>query len=171
MEQNINIEEILEIYGGSVESSIRYIERTFGVEHDIAAPMVQGCYNRIMKEQSSPLYDRIQRQKEREIREIEKELKKEKRAEKKEKRTEKKEKRAESWDKFFAWCEDYSSKANTVHCPKCRSTSISYDTKKLSVGRALVGDALAGPTGAIIGGLSSKKGYAVCLNCGKRWKI
>lgn len=58
-----------------------------------------------------------------------------------------------------------------VRCPKCHSTSISYDTKKLSFGRALVGDALAGPTGAILGGLSSKKGYAVCLNCGKRWKI
>lgn len=56
-------------------------------------------------------------------------------------------------------------------CPKCHSTSISYDTKKFSFGRALVGDALAGPTGAILGGLSSKKGYAVCLKCGKRWKI
>lgn len=56
-------------------------------------------------------------------------------------------------------------------CPRCGSTSLSYDTKKLSIGRALVGDAIAGAPGAILGGLSSKKGYAVCLNCGKRWKI
>ena len=56
-------------------------------------------------------------------------------------------------------------------CPRCRSTSISYDTKKLSIGRALVGDAIAGAPGAVLGGLSSKKGYAVCLNCGKRWKL
>lgn len=58
-----------------------------------------------------------------------------------------------------------------VHCPKCKSTSISYTGKELSVGRGVVGYGLAGPTGAILGGLSSKKGYAVCLKCGKRWKI
>lgn len=55
-------------------------------------------------------------------------------------------------------------------CPKCHSTSISYQNK-VSVGRAAVGGALAGPTGAVLGGLTGKKGYAVCLNCGKRWKI
>lgn len=60
---------------------------------------------------------------------------------------------------------------NMAKCPRCGSTSLSYDTKKLSVGRALVGDAIAGVPGAIMGGLSSKKGYAVCLNCGKRWKV
>lgn len=79
--------------------------------------------------------------------------------------------RIEKKEKFFDWCEEYSSKANTVRCPKCHSTSISYDTKKLSVGRAIVGNAVAGAPGAVLGGLSSKKGYAVCLNCGKRWKI
>lgn len=56
-------------------------------------------------------------------------------------------------------------------CPKCGSTSISYQNKKLSLGRAIVGDAVAGPAGAVLGGLSSKKGYAVCLKCGKQWKI
>lgn len=58
-----------------------------------------------------------------------------------------------------------------VKCPKCGSNSISYDTKRLSIGRALAGDVIAGTSGAILGGLSSKKGYAVCLKCGKRWKI
>lgn len=56
-------------------------------------------------------------------------------------------------------------------CPKCHSTSITFSTKKLSVGRALVGSAVAGSAGAVLGGLSSGKGYAVCLNCGKRWKV
>lgn len=60
---------------------------------------------------------------------------------------------------------------NVAKCPRCGSYSLSYDTKKFSFGRALVGDAIAGAPGAILGGLSSKKGYAVCLNCGKRWKI
>ncbi len=60
---------------------------------------------------------------------------------------------------------------NMAKCPRCGSTSLSYDTKKLSIGRALVGDVIAGAPGAIMGGLSSKKGYAVCLKCGKRWKI
>lgn len=63
------------------------------------------------------------------------------------------------------------SKDKTVRCPKCGSTSISYTNKKLSLGRAVVGDAVAGPAGAVLGGLSSKKGYAVCLKCGKQWKI
>lgn len=58
-----------------------------------------------------------------------------------------------------------------VRCPKCKSTSIQYTNKKLSLGRAIVGDVVAGPAGAVLGGLSSKKGYAVCLNCGKRWKV
>lgn len=69
-------------------------------------------------------------------------------------------------------------KDNVARCPKCKSTSISYDTKKLSVGRGVVGG-LIGSTvnpigtavGVTVGGLSSKKGYCVCLNCGKRWKI
>lgn len=56
-------------------------------------------------------------------------------------------------------------------CPKCHSTSITFSSKKLSIGRALVGGAVAGRTGAVLGGLSSGKGYAVCLNCGKRWKV
>lgn len=64
-----------------------------------------------------------------------------------------------------------SKNPKTPHCPKCKSTSITYDTKKLSVTRGVVGYGLAGPAGAVMGGLSSKKGYAVCLNCGKRWKI
>lgn len=64
-----------------------------------------------------------------------------------------------------------SGKGKTARCPRCHSTSISYDTKKLSIGRAIVGDAIAGAPGAVLGGLSSKKGYGVCLNCGKRWKI
>lgn len=55
-------------------------------------------------------------------------------------------------------------------CPRCHSTSISYGTS-VSAGRAIVGHAVAGSTGAMIGGLSGNKGYAVCLKCGKRWKI
>lgn len=58
-----------------------------------------------------------------------------------------------------------------VKCRRCGSTSISYDAKKLSIGRTIVGDIVAGAPGAVLGGLSSKKGYAVCLNCGKRWKV
>lgn len=56
-------------------------------------------------------------------------------------------------------------------CPRCHSTSITFDTKKLSISRAIIGHELAGPTGAILGGFSSSQGYAVCLNCGKRWKL
>ena len=57
------------------------------------------------------------------------------------------------------------------YCPKCKSTSLTYENKKLSVGRAVVGGTLFGENGAILGGLTSKKGYVKCLNCGHRWKL
>lgn len=62
-------------------------------------------------------------------------------------------------------------KQGVVYCPKCHSTSITYIDKKLSIGRALAGGAIAGDTGAILGGLSSKKGKVKCLKCGHTWKI
>mgnify|MGYP000980715512 CR=1 FL=1 len=56
-------------------------------------------------------------------------------------------------------------------CPKCHSTSITYQDKKLSIGRAIVGRAIAGGVGALLGGSSSKNGKLKCLNCGHTWKI
>lgn len=97
------------------------------------------------------------------------EYKQQKKAEKKEKRRQESEERAA----YFAAIDVYQSASgkNVVKCPKCGSTSIQYTTKKLSLGRSLVGDAVAGPVGAVLGGLSSSKGYAVCMNCGKKWKV
>ncbi|EHA0994597.1 hypothetical protein ACHM2J_13130 [Clostridium perfringens] len=57
------------------------------------------------------------------------------------------------------------------YCPKCHSTSLTYQNKKLSVGRAITGKILFGEEGAILGGLSSKKGYVKYLNCGHKWKL
>nr|DAR08332.1 MAG TPA: Transcription factor S-II (TFIIS) [Caudoviricetes sp.] len=75
---------------------------------------------------------------------------------------------------FKARLKEYD-KLGVPYCPKCKSTRVEYieRRKKLSVGRAIVGDVLAGPTGAILGGLTSKKhkGRVKCLNCGKEWKI
>lgn len=56
-------------------------------------------------------------------------------------------------------------------CPKCHSTSLTYQDKKLSIGRAMIGGAIAGGAGAILGGTTSKKGNLKCLNCGHTWKI
>lgn len=63
-------------------------------------------------------------------------------------------------------------------CPKCHSTNITFVRKKFSLGRTIVGGAagsLLGPVGtgagAVLGGLSSKKGRVKCLNCGKEWKL
>lgn len=64
-----------------------------------------------------------------------------------------------------------TSGSKVPKCPKCRSTQITYGGNRISRGRAVVGGAVAGPAGATLGGLTGKKGYAVCLNCGKRWKI
>ena len=57
------------------------------------------------------------------------------------------------------------------YCPKCKSTSLTYQNKKLSIGRAVTGGILFGGDGAILGGLTSKKGYVKCLNCGHKWKL
>lgn len=78
-----------------------------------------------------------------------------------------------------SWKEKQAEKAKVAQmkkdkipfCPKCHSTSITYKDKKLSIGRAVVGGAIAGGAGAILGGLTSKGGKVKCLNCGHEWKI
>lgn len=57
------------------------------------------------------------------------------------------------------------------YCPKCKSTTLTYQNKKLSIGRAFVGGFVGGDNGAILGGISSKKGYVKCLSCGHKWKL
>ncbi|MBP1889884.1 septum formation inhibitor MinC [Clostridium moniliforme] len=57
------------------------------------------------------------------------------------------------------------------YCPKCHSTAITYQGKKISIGKAIVGGVLLGPGGTVLGGLSGKKGKVVCLNCGHKWKL
>ncbi len=56
-----------------------------------------------------------------------------------------------------------------IICPKCNGDQLTADGKKLSIGRAIVGNAVAGPVGAILGGSSSKKVKITCLNCGHSW--
>lgn len=85
----------------------------------------------------------------------------------KEQRQELKEQQRENWAKLAG----IVASSKVARCPRCHSTSITYGGNRPSVGRAIIGDAVAGPAGAVIGGMSGKKGYAVCLNCGKRWKI
>lgn len=74
-----------------------------------------------------------------------------------------------------------NKKAGIVSCPKCGSISITTSNKKLSVKRGVagailgtavpgVGNAIGAVAGAVAGGLSSKKIYNVCMNCGHRWK-
>nr|WP_072513789.1 hypothetical protein [Ndongobacter massiliensis] len=58
-----------------------------------------------------------------------------------------------------------------VRCPKCGSTQVFANKKGLSVGRAIVGGALTGGVGAVLGGLSSKKIIVTCMKCGHQWKV
>lgn len=73
---------------------------------------------------------------------------------------------------------DQLKKDKIPYCPKCHSTNITFVRKRFSLGRTIVGGAIgsvinpiAGGAGAVLGGLSSKKGKVKCLNCGKEWKI
>lgn len=74
-----------------------------------------------------------------------------------------------------------NKKEGIVSCPKCGSTSITTTNKKLSVKRGVagaiigtavpgVGNAIGAAAGAVAGGLSSKKIYNICMNCGHKWK-
>lgn len=64
------------------------------------------------------------------------------------------------------------AKANEpLRCPKCGSTQITAYKKGFSVGKAVVGDLVAGPLGGLLaGGIGSKKIMVVCLKCGHTWK-
>jgi len=66
---------------------------------------------------------------------------------------------------------DELKREKVPYCPKCHSTSLTYLDQKLDIGRAMIGDAIAGDKGAILGGLSGSKGKLKCLNCGHTWKI
>ncbi|NLY77958.1 MAG: NINE protein [Tissierellia bacterium] len=66
-------------------------------------------------------------------------------------------------------------KKGVAYCPKYLSTSIQYvdRRKRLSIGRGIVGTAIAGPIGGAVGAMTSKKhyGYVKCLKCGHEWKL
>lgn len=62
-------------------------------------------------------------------------------------------------------------KEGVPYCPKCKSTSLTTTNKKLSLGRAAVGGVLLGGTGAVLGGLTSKKVELLCMNCGHKFKL
>jgi hypothetical protein len=67
------------------------------------------------------------------------------------------------------------NKRNPSICPKCGSsdTVVLGSTNRPSVGRAIVGGAIAGRTGAAIGGLTGKKMRTqfLCRSCGHRWTV
>ncbi len=100
---------------------------------------------------------------------------KEKEIEKQEKKKEKAEMNRVRAEQFIQERKDEGERIKTmkkqgvVFCPKCHSTSITAQNKRLSIGRAAVGGVLLGGTGAVLGGLSSKKIKKVCLNCGHKW--
>lgn len=57
-----------------------------------------------------------------------------------------------------------------IHCPKCGSTQITAGKKGFSVGKAIVGDLVAGPEGLLAGNIGSNKVIVTCLKCGHTWK-
>lgn len=61
--------------------------------------------------------------------------------------------------------------AGIACCPKCGSTSLSSNKKGFGIGKAVIGDKLAGPIGLVAGNIGAKKVIVTCLNCGHRWKI
>ncbi len=54
-------------------------------------------------------------------------------------------------------------------CPKCGSTSISADKKGYGIGKGVVGAAVAGPLGLVLGNAGAKKVRITCLVCGYQW--
>ena len=63
------------------------------------------------------------------------------------------------------------SSAPIATCPKCGSTSLSVQGKRLSIKRAIAGTVLLNPLGGAVGAVTSKKNYCVCMNCGHKCKL
>jgi len=61
--------------------------------------------------------------------------------------------------------------SDELFCPKCHSKQVTYAGRKVSVGKAVVGGVAFGGVGAVLGGLSGKKGNMKCLKCGHTYKI
>lgn len=59
---------------------------------------------------------------------------------------------------------------NVVHCPKCRSTSITANKKGFSLAKGAVGVLAAGAIGVVAAGHGKNKIIITCLNCGHQWK-
>ena len=57
----------------------------------------------------------------------------------------------------------------TPRCPRCGSTSISANKKGYGIGKGVVGAAVAGPLGLVLGNAGAKKVRITCLACGYQW--
>ncbi|WP_448983853.1 hypothetical protein [Olsenella uli] len=68
-----------------------------------------------------------------------------------------------------------ANKRNPTICPQCGShdTMVLGSGKKVALGRAIVGDLVAGPIGAGVGAMTGKRNRVemVCRSCGRRWYI
>lgn len=155
----INLYEIVDIYGMSRAGAYNFLNRQYGISIESAKNIINQYYNKILNETDNKLANKINKQT---IRSNHDEIKNTENI-----KYHKISHFGATWNALV----DLGTKDSTVKCPKCGSTCISYQNKKLSLGRAVIGDAVAGPVGAVLGGLSSRKGYAVCLKCGKQWKI
>lgn len=56
-----------------------------------------------------------------------------------------------------------------VHCPRCRSTQVSAQSKGFGLGKAAVGGLLIGPVGLLGGLVGSRKVRLHCLKCAHCW--
>ncbi len=68
-----------------------------------------------------------------------------------------------------------ADKANPTVCPKCgsRNSEVLGSTNRVSLGRAVVGNAIAGVPGAMVGAMTGKKQRHefICRDCGHRWIV
>jgi len=62
-----------------------------------------------------------------------------------------------------------ATSSGQVACPKCRSTQIAGRNRGFGFGKAIVGLALVGGAGLLVGGIGSSKVVVSCLRCGHSW--
>lgn len=60
-------------------------------------------------------------------------------------------------------------KKNNEVCPKCKSTSLTYNKKGFGAGKALAGAVVTGGIGLLAGFIGSRKIQATCIKCGHSW--
>lgn len=139
---HLNLSEIVRLYGRNKIDAIKYVKAKTGTSLNDAKSVIDKAYayEEMNQEPKKGFWDKIKEDNDRQQVQAYENMK------------ENLQRREEL------------EKDGIAYCPKCFSTSLSANKKGFSLGRALVGEALAGKWGLLAGSKNTNK--ITCLKCG-----